>query len=299
MSGIMTGPEIAVALGGRWQGRRGMARCPAHPDRNPSLSVTESDDARPLLHCHAGCPQEAVIDALRRLGLWPARGEHVEYRPPDPAVVEARRQAEAKERRRRFEEARSIWRAAALDAERPLVRMYLRSRGLTIEPTTTIRSGLVWHPFARRRMPAMVAAIQNVDGRLQGVQLTFLRPDGSGKADVELPRLTRGELVGGAVRLAPAGPKMGIAEGIEDALTVQQETCLPCWATLGTSGLSKLTLPPEVHEVVIIADRGPAGETAAQAAVEAYVAGGRLVRVAWPRMIIRISTRRSRPLSGG
>jgi hypothetical protein len=282
MADIMSAPELVAALGGRWCGRRGMARCPAHPDRTPSLAVTEGDDARPLLYCHGGCPQEAVIDALRSRGLWPERGERVEYRPADPAAIEARRQQEAKERRRRLEVARAIWRDAKPDACRALVTSYWLSRGLTIELPPTIRSGRVWHPFERRRMPAMVAAIQGTDGRLQGVGITFLRPDGRGKAEVEQPRLTRGEVAGGAVRLAPAGPTLGLAEGVEDAATVQQETGLPCWASLGTSGLSKLVLPPEVREVVILADRGHAGETAAQAAVNAYVATDRVVRVAWP-----------------
>jgi len=46
-----------------------MARCPAHDDRNPSLSISQSD-GRVLVHCHAGCSQQAVIEALRRKGLW-------------------------------------------------------------------------------------------------------------------------------------------------------------------------------------------------------------------------------------
>jgi hypothetical protein len=38
------------------------AKCPAHEDRNPSLSISEGD-GRILLHCHAGCTPEAVCDA--------------------------------------------------------------------------------------------------------------------------------------------------------------------------------------------------------------------------------------------
>jgi putative DNA primase/helicase len=41
-----------------------MARCPAHDDRQASLSVTVGDDGRALVHCHAGCSIHAVTDAL-------------------------------------------------------------------------------------------------------------------------------------------------------------------------------------------------------------------------------------------
>jgi len=41
-----------------------MARCPAHEDRNPSLAISEGDDGRVLLHCHAGCQTAAILYAL-------------------------------------------------------------------------------------------------------------------------------------------------------------------------------------------------------------------------------------------
>jgi hypothetical protein len=56
--------EIVVALRGRWFGSYGSARCPAHDDRNPSLSVTEKT-GKLLVKCHAGCSQEAVVTALK------------------------------------------------------------------------------------------------------------------------------------------------------------------------------------------------------------------------------------------
>ena len=60
--------EIVRALGGRWNRDSGMCRCPAHEDRNPSLSV-EQHNGSVLVHCHAGCPQDAVLDALAAQGL--------------------------------------------------------------------------------------------------------------------------------------------------------------------------------------------------------------------------------------
>lgn len=40
------------------------ARCPAHDDRNNSLSIAEGTDGKALIFCHAGCGFEKVVDAL-------------------------------------------------------------------------------------------------------------------------------------------------------------------------------------------------------------------------------------------
>lgn len=40
------------------------ARCPAHDDRSPSLSVCEGSDGRILLYCHAGCSFEDICSSL-------------------------------------------------------------------------------------------------------------------------------------------------------------------------------------------------------------------------------------------
>ena len=47
------------------KGRNGQyqAKCPAHDDRNPSLSITEGN-GKVLLCCHAGCTAERVVGAL-------------------------------------------------------------------------------------------------------------------------------------------------------------------------------------------------------------------------------------------
>ncbi len=63
---------IVKALGGRWRGESALCRCPAHDDRDPSLSVTV-ESGTVLVHCHAGCSQDAVIAALQARGLWPGQ----------------------------------------------------------------------------------------------------------------------------------------------------------------------------------------------------------------------------------
>jgi hypothetical protein len=61
---------VKARAAGHWQ-----ARCPAHADLTPSLSVSEGDDGRALVHCHAGCSPEAICAAvsLASRDLFPAR----------------------------------------------------------------------------------------------------------------------------------------------------------------------------------------------------------------------------------
>jgi hypothetical protein len=112
----MTAPEFAALLDarrvarGRWQ-----ARCPAHEDRSPSLSIGEAADGRVLVHCFAGCTLAAVLEAagLRMADLFAGP-------PPSPkqtrdaARERLRRETEAKtmrlERIRLTDHYRRLWR---------------------------------------------------------------------------------------------------------------------------------------------------------------------------------------------
>jgi len=71
----MTAAQIATELRGRRSGAGWVARCPAHDDGNPSLSIGERD-GKILVHCFSGCLQADVIAALKARGLWPEREQH-------------------------------------------------------------------------------------------------------------------------------------------------------------------------------------------------------------------------------
>ena len=53
---------------------RWMAKCPAHEDSSPSLSVRAAEDGRTLVNCMAGCEAGAVVGAvgLTLRDLFPA-----------------------------------------------------------------------------------------------------------------------------------------------------------------------------------------------------------------------------------
>lgn len=63
--------------------------------------------------------------------------------------------------------------------------------------------------------PVMVAAMRNLAGDITAVHCTFLRADGSGKADVAEPKLMRGDAKGAAIRLTRGEGNLSL----EDART--------------------------------------------------------------------------------
>jgi hypothetical protein len=81
----MTAEEIARALGGRKVGTGYQAKCPAHADGHPSLSIHDSSGGSILVRCHAGCSQYDVIAALKARGLLGRGGSRSYY--PDIAFV--------------------------------------------------------------------------------------------------------------------------------------------------------------------------------------------------------------------
>jgi hypothetical protein len=100
--------DLATSLNARPTGAgRWMARCPAHSDRAPSLSITAGDDARVLLFCFAGCKLPEILTSigLHIRDLFP--------RPPlSPEKVSLlRREREAREAASRVEsrESRELW----------------------------------------------------------------------------------------------------------------------------------------------------------------------------------------------
>jgi hypothetical protein len=75
----------------RRSGKSWMARCPAHGDKSPSLSVRD-ENGKVLFHCFAGCSVDAICTALgiKVSDLFARRTEV--HRPPPRIVSQAQRQ---------------------------------------------------------------------------------------------------------------------------------------------------------------------------------------------------------------
>jgi putative DNA primase/helicase len=115
------------------------------------------------------------------------------------------------------------------------------------------------------RYPAVVADVLDVAGELVTCHVTYLR-DGKKFSEHEPRKLfspVTGR-VGCAVRLMPAATDiLGIAEGIETALSAAVIDGVPVWAALNATLLSKFEPPPNVLRLRVYADRDEAGLSAA------------------------------------
>lgn len=252
------GRSIVEQLGGRWSRNGGVCRCPAHNDRTPSLSVRVGR-TRLLLHCFAGCDAADVLRALQASGLLDARGAVAD----DPAAL-------APQPRLLAQNAMRIWLDARIVAETPADR-YLRRRGITLTSPELRYHPHTPHgpkPFTQFR-PALIAAVRDEVG-LVGVHRTFLDRRTGRLAVLPEPKLGLGRFGSGAVRLWPAATRLGLAEGLETALSATELFGVPCWATLGTERFRLLKLPAIVRELVLFLDNDKGGRRAEALARQAF-----------------------------
>jgi putative DNA primase/helicase len=136
----------------------------------------------------------------------------------------------------------------------------------------------------------MVAPVTDIDDTQIGIHATYLRRDGTGKANFghrDLQRETRGVIRGGAIRLAPHDSKheLIVGEGIESTLSAMEIFDLPGWSAVSAGGLKTLELPPTVRRIVIAADNDMAGQQTALTAYQRWTAEGRSVRIKTPPVI--------------
>lgn len=254
------GRALVERLGGRWTGTAGLCRCPAHDDRTPSLSVRLGARSL-LLHCFAGCDATDILKALRASGhpLREPRADFVNLAEPrEPAGT----RSEAAARR--------IWGGARPITGTPAER-YLEHRGLRTDSPELRYHPRTPHgpqPLTRFR-PALIAAVRDESG-LVAVHRSFLDPRRNRLAPIEEPRCGLGRFGSGAVRLGGIAPRLGLAEGIETALSASALFGLPCWATLGTERLRLVALPAEVTELMLFLDNDAGGRRAEALAREAF-----------------------------
>lgn len=181
--------------------------------------------------------------------------------------------------------ARRLWQEAVPGHD--MLHAYLRARGLTLPTYAPLRL----HPCAWRNReygphgPAMIALMtEPTIGKPCGVHVTYVRPDGGGKAQGQRPKVMLGSA--GVIRLVPDEDitiGLGLAEGIETALAVIQRTgWSPVWAATSAGAMGKFPLLPGIEALTLFADADGTGMEAARACGKRWAAAGREVRLLAP-----------------
>lgn len=200
------------------------------------------------------------------------------------------------------------WLKASEDLAGTPVATYLATRGIDLaalaNPPSAIRFAPRRHIETGHTLPAMLALMVGPDptGKREAmayaVHCTFLKPDGSGKANVAPVRKMWPSYTGGAIRLARGetnrspteAKKLGLldtlclCEGVEDGLSIAL-ACpeLRVWAVGALGNLGKIRLPDCAGDVIVAADNDwgkPQAARLLETGVAALVAQGRKVSIA-------------------
>jgi Toprim domain len=234
--------------------------------RKPVLRIWRTEAGFATYHC-ARCGEQGF-----------ARDLDSRVTPLDPARL-AQARAETAERDRAHKAKRQQLALWLWQRRRPIAgsiaETYLRdARGYGGPLPAT----LGFLPSRGDHHPAMIAAfglalevepgvLTIADDAVRGVHLTRLRPDGSGKAVFDDPEQTAkimiGLSMGAPIVLAPPNDLLGMAitEGLEDGLSLHQDTGLGVWVAGAASRMPALAdvVPAFIECTTIVADDDPDG----------------------------------------
>ncbi|WP_175869561.1 DUF7146 domain-containing protein [Bartonella gabonensis] len=256
-----TAQKITCALRGVWHGDYGLARCPAHDDQLPSLSLSNGNDGRLLLYCYAGCSFREIIQALRRIGLL---GKQALFDKAYDHTLSFSKQfcADLKRAKQKAERAQKIWQQSQ-PIKDTLAETYLRMRGICYDLFPYLRfHDNCPHPLGMT-LPALVALVKGAGSF--AIHRTFLQANGC-KTDQKPAKAMLGSVMGGAVHLSQGNPKhLVICEGIETGLSLLSGLLsepVNLWASLSTSGMMRVNLPSTKGRLTIAMDGDDAGRKA-------------------------------------
>lgn len=174
------------------------------------------------------------------------------------------------------------------------VMEYFEKRGISIDH---IPHALRYHPelmyyregeermVAEGAFDAMLAMVSSPEGTGVTIHRTWLK-DGR-KAPVTSPKkLAQGlPMKGAAIRLTPIYKMIGVAEGIETALSAMAKTGIPTWACISANGLESFLPPKGVERVVVFGDNDTnfVGQAAAYKLASRLSLAGYGVEVSLPK----------------
>ncbi len=271
---------LAAALGGQAFGHRISAPGPGHSRRDRSLSIKVGPDYPDgfLVNDFAGDDWATARDYIREAAGLPDFNASRRGPTDEERAAWARRRAEANRleavhQAKRNSDALKIWRAAVPLAG-TIAEAYLQHRlgGLPVPADVIEADTLRFNPRtpfwndvrgADDFLPAMVALFRNVmTGEPQAIHRTALKSDGSGKAEMPAGKRMLGATKNAAIMLTPFEDVtlgLGLAEGIETALTIASAGWRPIWAAGAAGAIARFPVLAGIDALTVFADNDETG----------------------------------------
>ena len=213
--------------------------CPAHEDKNPSLSINYAPDGKLLLHCFAGCSFEEIINAAGiKCTSEKKLTRSLKNDVPDNASE------------KNYQRAKDIWNET-IPLKGTLGEKYYNSRELTIWSEDIRYHNSLYEAETKGKLPGVVCAVRR-NRKLVGIHRTFLKNDGG-----KLCKKMLGPCSGASVYVGGSGKNIVLCEGIENALSAlrmlgwERATFL---SALSAAGLKNFSLPRKPGTLILMPD---------------------------------------------
>jgi putative DNA primase/helicase len=210
-----------------------------------------------------------------------------------PTATVAPPKAKTFDAARQFDIVASLWRNAYAMTGNDTASLYLANRGIDAALFRQVKwtpRAKYWHEDkTKTEHPAMVAHFVSPDASSATLHFTYLTPEGR-----KVPKPMKERKMypspipkGGAVRLANSAETMGIAEGVETAMSAMMLFDIPVWAVISAGNMLKWVPPKTAKHVIIFgdADKNYVGQSAAYGAAHSLSVQGITVEVRIPDSI--------------
>jgi len=255
---MTTAAEVARAFGVPYDGIK--CRIPGpNRDRNDRAVVVWNAPGSPYgirVHSHRDEPFGEILEYIStRVPLAKSK--------PDTELARQHerksRQQQAVKEKKNSQLCRFYWHDSWSIGETP-ADIYLQSRGLHQPYPLDLR----YHPDPLGQgadvCGAMVAKVINMTARqATGIHLTYLYTSGRKARRVAVQKRMYGTIRGSGVWPLERGAVIGMAEGIETALSFQLQTGIPTVAALSAGNLCSIQIPDDIARIVFAIDNDESG----------------------------------------
>ena len=151
---------------------------------------------------------------------------------------------------------------AAKPIKGSLAELYLKERGITALPQMSVEfcESLPYYKDGKQTdsYPVMLSTVTDSQ-TLEVLQYHYTYLDGLKKLDRKVRNVTDTDYKSPVIRLMEAKKTLGLAEGIETALSASQLYNVPVWSTINSGFMKKFRAPKGITKLYIFADNDKSG----------------------------------------